>query len=107
MAKELNGNFRSQLISAIGIAGSMFLVMIYGIFTPYCFDIFFWTLAIFLLIRFIKTKVGSYLMLLGVVAGFSLLNKYSIVFLVVPVLAVSVFINRLCRCHGTVFIVER
>jgi len=91
MVKELNGNFRSQLISAIGIAGSMFLVMIYRVFTPYCFDIFLWTLVIFLLIKYIKTKVGDYLLVLGVVVGFSFLNKYSIILLVVSVLAVLPF----------------
>ena len=40
IAKELYGNFRSQLISAVGVVGTMFLVMIYGIFTPYFLDIF-------------------------------------------------------------------
>ncbi len=41
IAKELNGNFRSQSIASVGVGTSTFLVMIYGAFTPYCFDIFF------------------------------------------------------------------
>jgi hypothetical protein len=91
MAKELNGNFRSQLISAIGVYGSMFLVLVYCVFTPYCFDIFFWTLAIYLLIRFIKTETDKYLLLLGIVTGIAFLNKYSIVLLVISVLIVLPF----------------
>jgi hypothetical protein len=91
ISKELNGNFRSQLISAIGVVGTMFLVMIYGVFTPYFFDIFLWTLAIYLLIKFIKTKSGNYLIVLGIIIGFSFLNKYSILFLIVSALVVLPF----------------
>jgi hypothetical protein len=91
MAKELNGNFRAQLVSALGVTGSMFLVMVYGVFTPYCFDIFFWTLAIYFIIRFVKTNNGYYLAVLGIVIGFSILNKYSIMFLLVAILTVVPF----------------
>jgi hypothetical protein len=50
IAKELNGNFRSQLISAIGVVGTTFVSMIYGVFTPYFIDIFLWTLVIYSII---------------------------------------------------------
>ncbi len=91
ISKELNGNFRSQLISAIGIVGTMFLVMIYGVFTPYFFDIFLWTLTIYLIIKFVKTKSGNYLLALGIAIGLSFLNKYSIVFFIVSALLVLPF----------------
>jgi len=91
IAKALNGNFRSQLISAIGVVGTMFLVMIYGIFTPYFLDIFLWTLAIYLLIKYVKTKSGTFLLALGITIGFSFLNKYNIIFLVVSALVVLPF----------------
>ncbi|MFO7656270.1 MAG: glycosyltransferase family 39 protein, partial [Bacteroidales bacterium] len=91
IAKELNGNFRSQLISAFGVVGTMFLVMIYGIFTPYFLDIFLWTLAIYLLIKFVKTKSGTYLLVLGIAIGLSLLNKYNIIFFIVSALVVLPF----------------
>ena len=91
VAKELSGNFRSQLISAIGVVGSMFLVMIYGVFTPYYIDIFFWTLVIYLLIKYVKTKSGNYLIALGIVIGFSFLNRYSIIFFIVSALVVLPF----------------
>ena len=91
MAKELNGNFRSQLISAIGVAGSMFLVMVYGVFLPYSFDIFFWTLTIFLIIKFVKTNANKYLLFSGIVVGVAFLNKYSILFLVFSIFLVIPF----------------
>ena len=90
-AKELNGGFRSQLITAIGVGTSTFLVMIYGAFTPYCFDIFFWTLTIYFLIRFLKTDENSYLLLIGAVTGIAFLNKYSILFLLFSILVVIRF----------------
>jgi hypothetical protein len=91
IAGELNGGFRSQVLSAVGVAGTMFLVTIYGVFTPFFFDIFFWTLAIYFFIRFVKTSSNTCLIALGVAIGFSLLNKYSIAFLVVAALMVLPF----------------
>ncbi|MGD0753857.1 MAG: glycosyltransferase family 39 protein [Bacteroidales bacterium] len=91
IAKELYGNFRAQLISAVGVGTSTFLVMIYGAFTPYCFDIFFWTLTIYFLIRFLKTNSNSYLLLIGATTGVAFLNKYSILFLLFSILAVIRF----------------
>ena len=91
MTKELKGNFKSQLLAAIGVSGSMFLATIYGVYTPYCFDIFFWTLILFLIIRFINSGNNKYLIFLGVVIGFSILNKYNVVFLLVSILLVIPF----------------
>jgi hypothetical protein len=91
IAKEFKGSFKSQVISAIGVTLTMFLATVYGIFTPYFFDIFFWTLIIFLIIRFINTSNNQYLILLGIVIGFAILNKYSVLFLLFAVLMVTPF----------------
>jgi hypothetical protein len=91
IAKELNGNFRAQLITSVGVGTSTFLVMIYGAFTPYCFDIFFWTLTIYFLIRFVKTNSNLYLLILGAITGAAFLNKYSIFFLLISLLVVIRF----------------
>jgi 4-amino-4-deoxy-L-arabinose transferase-like glycosyltransferase len=91
IAKELNGNFRSQLISAIGVVGTTFVSMIYGVFTPYFIDIFLWTLVIYLLIKFAKTNSDNYLLVLGIAMGLSFLNKYSIIFLIVSAFVVLPF----------------
>lgn len=94
IAKELKGNFKSQVISAIGVSLTMFIVTIYGVFTPYFFDIFFWTLIIFLIIRFINTNNNRHLIFLGIVIGFSLLNKYNVLFLLLAVLIVIPFTSH-------------
>jgi hypothetical protein len=91
ITKELNGKFRSQLIASVGVGTSTFLVMIYGAFTPYCFDILFWTMTIYLLIRFVKTNSNSYLLIIGAVTGLAFLNKYSILFLLFSILMVIRF----------------
>lgn len=98
MAKELNGNFRSQLISALGVTGSMLLVLLYGIFTPYFFDVFFWTLIILLVIKYVKTNEGKYLVYSGIVIGLSILNKYNVLFLLTAILFVIPFTR-----HRSVF----
>jgi hypothetical protein len=91
IARELNGKIRSQLITSIGVATSTFLVMIYGAFTPYCFDIFFWTLVIYFLIRFVKTGNRNFLLLIGAASGIAFLNKYNILFLLFSILIVIRF----------------
>ena len=91
MVSELNGNFRAQLVASIGVGTSMFLATIYGVFTPYCFDIFFWTLTIYFLIRYINTRSNYYLLILGATIGLAFLNKYSILFLLISILIVIPF----------------
>lgn len=91
IAKELKGGFKSQVLSAIGITGTMFLVTIFGVFTPYYLDVFFWTLIIFLIIKFINSGNNKILMLLGIAIGFSVLNKYNVIFLITSILVVVPF----------------
>jgi hypothetical protein len=91
IAKELKGDFKSQFISAIGVTGTMFLVTIFGVFTPYYLDVFLWTLIIYLIVKFINTENNKILMLLGIVIGFSVLNKYNVLFLITAILLVIPF----------------
>ena len=91
IAKELKGNFKSQVLSAIGVTGTLFLVTIFGVFTPYYLDVFFWTLIIFLIAKFINSQNSKILLLLGVVIGFSVLNKYNVIFLLVAILVITPF----------------
>ncbi len=94
IAKELKGNFKSQLLSAIGVTGSLFLVTIFGVFTPYYLDVFFWTLIIYLIVKFINTENNKILMMLGIVIGFSFLNKYNVLFLITAILLVIPFTSH-------------
>jgi MFS family permease len=91
MVKEINGSFRAQLIATVGVGTSMFLAMIYGVFTPYCFDIFFWTLTLYILARYINTNSNYLLLILGATIGLAFLNKYNILFLLISLLIVIPF----------------
>jgi ABC-type multidrug transport system fused ATPase/permease subunit len=58
---------------------------------PVQIDVVFWTLIIYLVIRYINTSSGRFLILLGIVAGLSLLNKYLIGILLLSLVLVIPF----------------
>jgi len=78
IAKEMGGSMYSRILAGIGITISGFALRSFSLFMPVCIDVFFWTTIFYLVIRYINTSSGRYLILLGVAAGFSLLNKYLI-----------------------------
>lgn len=53
---------------------------------PVVFDQFFWVLAAYLLIRYVRTRQNRFLYFFGVAAGFGMLNKYSIAFYLLSLL---------------------
>lgn len=46
------------------------------LFQPVAFNQFFWTLGFFVLIKYLKTEQLPWLILLGVIGGLGLMNKY-------------------------------
>ena len=90
LAKELGGNSYARILAAIGFTIAIFSLRTFSLFQPVHIDVFFWTLILFIIIRYINTSSGKYLILLGAVAGLSLLNKYLIgilflsLFIVIP-----------------------
>lgn len=90
IAKELGGNKYARILAGIGFIISIFALRTFGLFQPVHTDVFFWTLSIYLIIRYINTSLGKYLIYLGIVAGISFLNKYMIgllffcLFVVIP-----------------------
>lgn len=81
ITRELGGSSYSRVLAAAGILISGFVLRSYSLFMPVFVDIIFWTLIIYLVLKYINSQSGRYLVLLGIVAGFSLLNKYLIVLL--------------------------
>ncbi|MGB8491624.1 MAG: glycosyltransferase family 39 protein [Bacteroidales bacterium] len=101
IARELGGSGYSRILAATGIIISVIGLRTFLMFQPVCTDLFFWTLTFYLVIKFINTQSGKYLLLLGVMAGLALLNKYLIALLFGIILVVvpftqhrSVFRNR-------------
>ncbi len=78
IARELGGSRYSELLAAIGFTISGFGLRTFGLYMPVFIDVFFWTLCILLLIRYINTEDDKYLLFFGIAAGFALLNKYLI-----------------------------
>jgi len=88
IARELGGSHYARLLAATGLISSTFGLRTFFLFQPVHLDLFFWTLSIYLIIRYINSKKEKYLLIFGIVAGLSLLNKYLIglFFLIILVL---------------------
>ena len=78
ISKELKGKQYAQVIAAVAFVVSPFNLRTYILYMPVFFDCFFWTLVFYLVLRWINTKSNTCLVLLGLVAGLGMLNKYLI-----------------------------
>jgi Dolichyl-phosphate-mannose-protein mannosyltransferase len=78
MAKELGGSDYAGLLAAIGFTITGFGLRTFSLFMPVFLDVFFWTLCIYILIRYINSENERYLLWFGIIAGLSLMNKYLI-----------------------------
>jgi 4-amino-4-deoxy-L-arabinose transferase-like glycosyltransferase len=76
IAKELKGGVYARILAAFGIL--VFPVNLRGfyMFQPVPFDIFFWTLVFYFAILWINSKKDIFLILLGIVSGIGIMNKY-------------------------------
>ena len=81
IAHELGGGrFAQGLAATAFIIGGVFLA-IDNFYSMNCFDHLFWALAIYILVRILKEGDTRLWLLLGLVAGIGLENKYSMGFL--------------------------
>ena len=76
IAKELGGSAYASLLAAVGLMISVFFMRTFSLFMPVFVEIFLWTLCIYLVIKYINTDNGRFLLFIGIVAGFAMLNKY-------------------------------
>lgn len=90
LAKELGGSGYARILAAVGIIVSIIGLRTFLLFQPVHIDLIFWTLLFYLIIKYINTSSGTYLVLIGIIAGASLLNKYLVglflllLFIIVP-----------------------
>jgi hypothetical protein len=78
ITKELKGKNYAQIIVAIALFVTPFNLRGFSLFQPVCFDVLFWSLVFWLALKWINTRAGKYLLLLGLAAGLGMLNKYLI-----------------------------
>jgi hypothetical protein len=76
IAKELGGSRNSTILASVGLIISIFGLRTFSLFQPVHIDLFFWTLLIYLVIKYRNTNSDDYLLLFGAAAGLALLNKY-------------------------------
>ncbi len=74
IARELGGDGAAQTIASVSLAVSGLLVVAHLLSTT-TFDIFFWTLLSWLLVRLLRTQDRRLWLALGLVTGIALLNK--------------------------------
>lgn len=79
ITKELGGNLFAQVLTVIALICTPLGLRAFILFQPVPFDIFFWTLIYFIVLKFINTQENKWLYWLGVAIGFALLNKYLII----------------------------
>lgn len=84
IVKEFGGRFYAQLIASLGILFSAYL-RIHFLFQPNFLDIFFWTLSIYYLLRFLNTQHNKYLYLLSIALALGWWSKYSILFFILSI----------------------
>jgi len=77
---EMKGGITALLVASIAFLASPGFLLLFSIFTPNAFEVFFWTLAIFFIFKLIKTENTKYWILIGAVLGISFLTKYSVLF---------------------------
>ena len=91
VVRELGGSGYAAFLSSAGLMISIFFQRTYFLFQPVHIEIFLWTLIIFLVIKYINTKNGNFLILLGFFSGLAMLNKYLTVLFLTGLLIIIPF----------------
>ena len=94
IAREFGGGYYAEVLTAILIMCTPLSLRAFILFQPVPFDIFFWTLTLFVVLKYINTAEDKWLYLLGTVLGIALLNKYLILLLIVSLLCVIPFTRQ-------------
>lgn len=91
IARELGGGKYAQILAAFAILIPPFALRTFHLFQPVHLDLLFWTLAFYYSIRYANTRNNKYLIILGAVFGFALLNKYLAALLIFALLIAVLF----------------
>ena len=91
MVKDYGGKFFAQLIACLAIMLSPAYLRLFSMYNPVPFEVFYWTLLSFLILRYLKTASINYIYALGIVVGLGMMNKYSTIFFVIGILIGLVF----------------
>ncbi|MEB8329915.1 glycosyltransferase family 39 protein [Flavobacteriaceae bacterium KMM 6897] len=98
IAKELGGKSKAILLAGICILAFLPFYRNHTLFQPVAFDQLFWTLGFYFTIKFINSQNKKFLILMGIILGLGLINKYTIF-----VWAFGIFIGLFFYQKGTLF----
>lgn len=88
IAKEMKGGIFAQVLASVSFLSSLLFIRAFSLFQPVPFDILFWTLLFWILIKYLNKERSGLLLFFGVITGIGFLNKYNIVFLIAPIIGV-------------------
>jgi hypothetical protein len=77
IVKEMGGNPFARILSGVSYLFSLAYLRINILFMPVTFNVFFFVLGAYILIKILKTNDPKYWIWLGVTIGIGLLNKYT------------------------------
>lgn len=80
MVRELGGGAWAMFGCGMALLGSLAWLRTFSMFQPVPFDVLYWTLPQFFLLRWLNTKDPHWWWALGASVGLGLLNKYTLVF---------------------------
>lgn len=92
ISKEAGGKNYAQILTGIAVIFTPFSLRTFHLFQPVHLDLFFWTLIFYIILRYINTQKDKYLILIGVIFGLAMLNKY-LVALLLPALLLPVLVT--------------
>ncbi|MEM6842222.1 MAG: glycosyltransferase family 39 protein [Bacteroidota bacterium] len=93
MTRELGGKPYARILAAIAIMCAPFTLRTFFLYQPVFLDVTFWTLLFYFTLRYLNTEDGLYLMLMGILSGLAMLNKYLIGLLILALL-LSLLVTR-------------
>jgi len=91
LAKELGGKKYAMILAGTGMVISLFGLRTFSLFQPVHLDLLFWTLTFYLIIKYLNSENDKFLIIIGIVAGLSLLTKYLIGLLFIIILLIIPF----------------
>lgn len=94
MTRDLGGGRFAQLVCGLSMLFSVAWLRTGSMLQPVPFDVFFWTLLAFGLLRWCKSGDARWWWWIGAVAGLGFLNKYTVAFWAAALLPALLFTER-------------
>lgn len=94
IAREIGGKSNAVFLSGVCVLAFVPFFRNHTLFQPVAFDQFFWTLGFYMLIKFFNSEKKEHLLLVGLIAGLGLLNKYTMLVWGFGITIGLIFYNR-------------